>query len=219
MKMNLDEVEVRILGSMIEKELTTPENYPLSLNTLTSACNQKSNRDPVMSLTEDEVVRGLDRLGARGLARLTATGGRVARYRHSAADQLELTPPCLAVLAELLLRGPQTVGELRIRAERMAPLPDLAAVEAILAELQRHTPPLVACLPRQPGRKEQRYAHLLAGRPQLPADEPATSPEPARLRVAAQNERIARLDEEVAALRTEVADLRRAIVELMARFE
>ncbi|HEY6872423.1 MAG TPA: YceH family protein [Geobacteraceae bacterium] len=219
MKMNLDQMEVRILGSLIEKELTTPENYPLSLNTLTSACNQKSNRDPAMSLSEDDVVRGLDRLGGRGLARLTATGGRVARYRHSLADQLGLTPPSLAVLGELMLRGPQTVGELRSRAERMVPLPDLLTVEAILAELQGHAPPLVTRLPRQPGRKEQRYAQLFAGEPQLPADVPATHPEPARLRVMEEDERIAKLDGEVAALRMEITALRRMLDELKVLFE
>jgi uncharacterized protein YceH (UPF0502 family) len=219
MKMNLDEVEVRILGSLIEKEMTTPESYPLSLNALTSACNQKSNRDPAMSLAEEEVVRGLDRLGSRGMARLTTTGGRVARYRHSLAEMLGLSPSCMAVLAELLLRGPQTPGELRIRAERMAPLPDLAAVETVLAELQGYAPRLVTILPRQPGRKEQRYAHLLSGEPQLSADEPTPAPEPARLRVAAGNERITRLNAEITTLRTEVADLRRMLAELKAQFE
>ena len=217
MKMNLDEVEVRILGSLIEKELTTPENYPLSLNALTSACNQKSNRAPLMTLVEEDVVRGLDRLGSRGLARLTAAGGRVAKYRHSLADNLGLTPPALAVLCELMVRGPQTAGELRGRAERMTPLAGIAAVEEILTELMAFGPPLVTRLLRQP-RKEQRYAHLFAGAPQLPVEEPVPSPEPARRRVLAEDERLARLDAEVSSLREEIALLRQTFEELKSRF-
>ena len=219
MKLNLDEVEACILGSLIEKEMTTPEQYPLSLNALTSACNQKSNRDPAMSLGEEDVIRGLDRLGSRGMARLTTTGGRVARYRHSLADMLGISPSCLAVLAELLLRGPQTPGELRIRAERMTPLPDLAAVETALAELQGYAPRLVTVLPRQPGRREQRYAHLLSGEPCLPADEPAPPPERTRQRAPAENDRMERLGGDISALRAEIAELRCLLAELKANFE
>jgi uncharacterized protein len=168
MRMNLDELELRILGSLMEKELTTPENYPLSLNALLSACNQKSNRNPVMALNEAELTRGLESLGGRGLARLTTTGGRVARYRHSVAEKLGLSGPPRALLAELMLRGPQTAAELRGRADRMAQFADLASVEAALGELQQCGPPLVAKLPRQAGLKEERYAQLLAGIPELP---------------------------------------------------
>src|SRR5512138_1102734 len=122
----LNDVEVRILGCLIEKELTTPEYYPLTLNALTNACNQKSNRDPVLSLVEDEVVRALDRLKFKGLARLSAEGGRVPKYCHSLSERFRFAASELSVLAELLLRGPQTVGELRGRAERMCPFADLA---------------------------------------------------------------------------------------------
>ena len=219
MKMNLSEVEIRILGSLIEKEMTTPENYPLSLNALTNACNQKSNRAPLMDLSEADVVRGLDKLGSRGLARLTAVGVRVAKYRHSLGDSLHLAPLALAVLAELMLRGPQTAGELRNRAERMTPLADIAAVEEILGALMEFGPPLVTRLPRQTGHKEQRYAQLFAGEPELPADTPAPPPGPARQRVMAGNERLDRLDGEVSTLRTEIAALRRTIEELRALFE
>ena len=219
MKMNLDEVEIRIIGCLIEKELTTPENYPLSLNALTNACNQKSNRAPLMNLEEADVVRGLASLGSRGLARLTATGGRVAKYRHSLGDNLHLAPPKLAVLAELMLRGPQTAGELRNRAERMVPLAGIAAVEDILGKLMGFAPPLVVRLPRRPGHKEERYAQLFAGEPQLPADEPALSPEPARQRVTDEDERLARLDEEVSALRAEINALRSTIEEFRSLFE
>ena len=219
MKMNLSEVEIRILGCLIEKEMTTPENYPLSLNALTNACNQKSNRAPIMNLEEADVVRGLDKLGSRGLARHTAVGGRVGKYRHSFSENLHLAPPAQALLAELMLRGPQTAGELRNRAERMTTLADIPTVEEILGGLMEFGPPLVILLPRQQGRKEQRYAQLFAGEPDLPADEPAPLHEPARQRVMAGNERLARLDGEISALRAEIADLRCMIDEFRAKFE
>ena len=220
MRMNLDEVEVRILGCLVEKELTTPENYPLSLNGLTSACNQKSNRAPLMILVEADVVCGLDKLGSRGLARhTTAVGGWVAKYRHSLDDSLHLAPPALAVLAELMLRGPQTAGELRNRAERMTSLADIATVEEILGALMEFGPPLVTRLPRQPGHKEQRYAQLFAGEPVLPDDAPAPLPEPPRQGVTAENERLLRLEEEVSALHAEIADMRCTIEELRELFK
>jgi len=220
MKMNLTEVEIRILGCLVEKELTTPENYPLSLNSLTTACNQKSNRAPLIEFVEADVVRGLDKLGSRGLARHTAVCGRVAKYRHSLDDSLHLAPPALAVLAELMLRGPQTAGELRNRAERMTPLADIASVEEILGALMEFGPPLVTRLPRQHGHKEQRYAQLFAGEPVLPPDDaPALLPEPARQRVMAKNERLDRLDEEVSALRAEIAAMRCTIEELRELFK
>ena len=217
MKMNLEEPEIRVLGCLMEKELTTPEYYPLSLNALVSACNQKSNRDPVLTMTEADVQRHLEALGSRGLARLTTTGGRVAKYCHSVADKLKLAPAARAVLAELMLRGPQTAGELRNRAERMAGLSDLAAVEAILLELQQCGPPLVARLPRQAGRKDQRYAQLFAGLPDLPeVTEPAVEK-----RVCGQppeNPRLLQLEAGVAVLREEIAHLRQEVEELLATF-
>lgn len=222
MKMNLNELEIRILGSLMEKELTTPENYPLSLNSLVSACNQKSNRDPVMNLGEAEVTSGLQSLGLRGLARLTTTGGRVGKYCHSVTSKLGLDQVTRAVLTELMLRGPQTAGELRNRAERMAEFRELADVEAILLQMLQCAPPMVARLPRQPGRKEQRYAQLFAGGPDLPEEEEAVPEQaPRALRapapVAAQ-ERLATLEAGVGTLRDEVSALRREIEELMALF-
>ena len=209
MDIRLDDIEARVLGCLIEKELTTPEYYPLSLNALTNACNQKSNRDPVMGLEEEEVVAALDALRFRQLAVLSAEGGRVAKYRHILAEKLGLLPAELAVVGELLLRGPQTVGELRTRAERMHPFPDLAAVEETLGELMGRGQPLVTRLARLPGRKEPRYAHMFSGEPAMEEGDPP--PEPARLRVMAGNERIAQLEQEVAALREEVGELRRMI--------
>jgi uncharacterized protein len=215
----LNDIEVRVLGCLIEKELATPEYYPLTLNALTNACNQKSNRDPLLNLAETEVVRALDSLRFKQLALQSAEGGRAPKYRHALMEKLRLDPAELAVLGELLLRGPQTGGELRSRAERMHHFADPAAVEETLRELMERTPPLVTLLPRQPGRKEQRYAHLFAGEP-VPAEEERVLPrETARLRVMADDERIARLEEDVAELRTEVAGLRQAVEAFKAQFE
>lgn len=219
MDMVLNDLEVRVLGCLIEKELATPEYYPLTVNALTNACNQKSNRDPVMTLEEADVVRALDSLRFRQLAITSAEGGRAAKYRHILAEKLRLSPAELALLAELLLRGPQTVGELRTRAERMHPFPDLAGVEEALEELMARNPPLVTRLPRQPGRKEQRHAHLFSGEPEVPVGERVPEPEAARLKVMAENERLGKLEQEIAFLREEVAGLRRLVEEFKAQFE
>lgn len=213
-----NETEVRVLGCLIEKELATPEYYPLTLNALTSACNQKSNRDPVMQLEETEVVRALDALRFKQLVLLSAEGGRVPKYRHILTEKLRLSPAELALLCELMVRGPQTAGELRGRAERMHPFAGPDAIEETLEELLARTPPLIARLPRQPGRKEVRYAHLFAGEPEV-AREEQVPPEAARLRVMAENERLEKLEEEVALLRAEVAGLRRLVEEFKAQFE
>ena len=215
----LNETEARVLGSLIEKELTTPEYYPLSLNALTNACNQKSNRDPVMALEEEEVVRALDALRFKQLVVLSADGGRVPKYRHILAEKMRLVPAELAVTCELLVRGPQTVGELRTRSERMHPFPDLAAVEEVLRELMEREQPIVTRLARQPGRKESRYGHLFSGEPEAIPEDVSAPPETARLRVMAENERITQLEGEVASLRNEVAELRRMVEEFKAQFE
>jgi uncharacterized protein len=222
MRLNLNPVEVRVLGALMEKELTTPENYPLSLNSLLAACNQKSNRDPVLNLTEADLTRGLEALGARGLARLTTTGGRVGRYCHSVGDKLGLSAAARAVLAELMLRGPQTLGELRIRCERMAEFPDLGAVQDAISVLQNFGPALAVKLPREQGRKEQRYTHLLAGMPEiteapdslegLETEERVERPVPER---SSGKERISRLEEEVASVREEISALRREVEEFI----
>jgi hypothetical protein len=215
----LNEIEVRILGCLIEKELTTPEYYPLTLNALTNACNQKSNRDPAMALEDADVVRGLDSLKFKQLVVVSSDGGRVPKYRHILAERLRLVPEELALICELLVRGPQTVGELRTRAERMHTFPDLAAVEEVLEELMRREHPLVTRLARLPGRKEARYAHLFAGQPEVTAEESTPSPEAARLRVMAGDERLAKLEEEVATLKSEMAGLRQMVAEFKAQFE
>jgi uncharacterized protein YceH (UPF0502 family) len=219
MEMTLNAIEVRVLGCLAEKEMTTPEYYPLSLNALTNACNQKTNREPVMSLDETDIVRALDRLRQLGLATQSAEGSRVPKYGHNLPGKFRLEPEELAVLTELLLRGAQTVGELRARADRMHPFADLAAVEEVLEELMGKEPPLAARLPRQPGRKEHRYTHLLAGEPEVEEAVPVATPEAATLRVRAENERIAALEVEMAALREEFEKLKQEMTEFKAQFE
>ncbi|MBI2354201.1 MAG: YceH family protein [Deltaproteobacteria bacterium] len=219
MEIILNDIEARVLGCLVEKELTTPEYYPLSLNALTNACNQKSNREPAMSLEEEAVVRALDSLRFKQVAVLSADGGRVPKYRHILAERLGLLPAELAVTCELLLRGPQTVGELRARAERMHPFPDAAGVEEVLRELMEREQPLVTRLARQPGRKEPRYAQLFTGEQEPVAEEGAPPPEAARLRVMAGDERIAQLEREMSLLREEVAALRLMVQEFKAQFE
>ncbi len=219
MDIKLNSTEVRVLGSLVEKELTTPEYYPLSLNSLTNACNQKSNRDPVMALTEEEVVRALDSLRFKQLSVISADGGRVPKYRHLLAEKHGLVPAEQSVICELLLRGPQTVGELRTRCERMHPFGDLSAMEEVLKELMERESPFIALMPRQPGRKEGRYAQLFSELPEAGDDYAEKAPEAARQRVMAENERIAKLEEEVTALQVEVANLRQLMEEFKKQFE
>jgi uncharacterized protein len=215
----LDPVEVRVLGSLIEKELTTPEYYPLSLNALVNACNQKSNRDPVMTLDEAQVTRALDSLRFKQFALVSGSGGRVVKYRHALVEKFRYTPAELALICELLVRGPQTVGELRTRGERMHQFSDLAEVESVLGELTDRTPPVVARLPRQPGRKESRYCHLFAGEPDLSAPEFSAAPVAATARGAADDERITKLEEELTGLRQELSELRQLLGEFKKSFE
>ena len=215
----LNDVEVRVLGCLIEKELTTPEYYPLTLNSLTNACNQKSNRDPLMALTEENIVRALDSLRFKQLVVLSADSGRVPKYRHILAEKMGLMPAEQAILCELLVRGPQTVGELRTRGERMHPFGDVTAVDEVLQELMVRETPLITLLPRQPGRKEGRYAQLFSGIPEMSEESPENRPEPARQRVLAENERITKLEEEVTALRGEVTILQQMMAEFKAQFD
>jgi uncharacterized protein YceH (UPF0502 family) len=199
MDMILTCVEARVLGCLVEKELATPEYYPLSLNALVNACNQKSNREPVMSLAETEVVAALERLRPAGLVLHSAESVRVAKYGHNLRGKLQLRDEELAVLCELLLRGPQTAGELRGRGERMYPFAQVAEVESVLQRLMQHAPPLITRLVRQPGRKEPRYAHLLAG---VPAELDLGSsllPESA----SPPDQRIERLEDELRTLRAD----------------
>lgn len=160
----LNEVEVRVLGSLVEKQLTTPEYYPLTLNALTAACNQKSNRDPVMSLDETAILAAIDSLRDKNLVYLFyGSSSRTVKYKHMLPNVFELEPPAVAVIALLFLRGAQTVGELRGRSDRLYPFSSLGEVQETLDELAGRTDPLILRLERQPGQKEVRYAHLLSG--------------------------------------------------------
>lgn len=162
----LSPIQARVLGCLIEKKETTPEQYPLTLNALRTACNQKTSREPITAYTEGEVGRAVRELESLGLAR-EEWGARTARYDHLAGKALNLNSPGLALLATLVLRGPQTLGELRTHAHRLHAFGDLDDVEFALVKLIERDPPLVAALPRQPGQKEGRYAHLLSGAPEV----------------------------------------------------
>ena len=201
----LNPESARVLGCLIEKEITTPEYYPLSLNALINACNQKSNRDPVMTLDEDAVRVALRNLTDKGLARHASSEGRVPKYEHDVNNALQLSRREVAVLCELLVRGPQTPGELRGRAERMFKFDSLDDVHATLQRLIERNPPLALVLPRQPGTKEARYAHTL-----LPIDvQPAHEAPAPRQPSEGTEARVAKLESEVAELRREIEELRR----------
>ena len=213
----LNDVEVRALGALIEKDITTPEYYPLSLNALTNACNQKNNRDPVVDYGEQAVSRAVDSLRTKRLAfALTGAESRVLKFGHKATDTLALPRPELSVLCVLLLRGPQTLGEIRGRTGRMHEFADLAEVQAVLQTLASRPEPLVTVLPRQAGTKESRYAQLLGGAIATAAiaDE-APAPEP----VDPGADKIAKLEAEVAALRGEVASLQQQFAAFRKQFE
>ena len=217
MNIILSDVEARVLGCLVEKDITTPEYYPLSLNALVHACNQKSNREPPMNLEEDTVRQALRSLGEQMLARSASGDSRVAKYEHRLADTFNFTRPETAILCELLLRGPQTPGELRSRAERMHPFEDLSVVQSTLKHLMEREPPLVKLLPRQPGNKEARYAHLLSG--DVEVRESPQVKEAVISSSAAENARITGLESEVAGLQKEVADLKRQFAEFRKQFE
>lgn len=211
----LTDVDVRVLGSLIEKEQTTPEYYPLSLNALVTACNQSSNRDPVVKYDEGTVSRSIDALRQRGMVRaVKGIDARVSKYSHRIEDVLNLNIQELAILCVLFLRGAQTSGELRTRTERIESFQDLTAVEATLDRLI--TRELVVRLPRQPGQKEVRYAHLLAGEVQAAAQPSMVAPATATSSTA---DRIAALEAAVEHLKTELGDLRAQVVAFRAQFE
>jgi uncharacterized protein YceH (UPF0502 family) len=213
----LSDVEARVLGCLVEKEITTPEYYPLSLNALVNACNQKSNRDPLVHLEEDAVRQALRGLGEQMLARSASGDSRVSKYEHRLADAFNFTRPETAIVCELLLRGPQTPGELRSRAERMHPFEDLSVVQSTLRHLMEREPPLVKLLPRQAGNKEARYVHLLSGDVEVRESQPVR--EAVVSSSAAENTRISELENEIAGLKKEVADLKSQFAEFRKQFE
>jgi uncharacterized protein len=239
MKTELTPLEARIIGCLIEKQITTPDQYPLSLNALVNACNQKSNRDPVMELDEATVQHTVDALSKKHLIlERSGFGSRVPKYQHRFCNTefgtLKLDPQELAIVCELLLRGPQTPGELRSRASRMAPFSDVSEIEAALTRLsEREGGPLVTRLAREPGRREARYAHLFSGdvsgsagehhegtadaHHEVEISQPSAMSSGARTVVSApemsfpashQEQRLTRLEEEVQALRAELSALK-----------
>ena len=212
----LTDVEMRVLGSLIEKEMTTPDHYPLSLNALTNACNQSSNRDPVVQYDEHTVARAVETLRVRALVRaIQQSGSRVTKYRHLAGETLGTIARQTALLSVLMLRGPQTLAELRTRASRLVPFESLEEVETTLDQLITREPAaLVARLPRRPGQKEVRYAHLLSG--EVTFDTPD---QVAVARTPADADRVGALEEALGELRNEVADLRNQLAQFRRQFE
>jgi len=200
-----------VLGSLLEKEITTPEYYPLSLNALLNACNQKSNRDPVVHFDEETVERVLYELRDKGLLlNITGAGSRVPKYGHRLSEKLNLGRREQAILCELMVRGPQTLGELRTRAERMHHFDDIDEVETVLDRM----PELVTKLPRRPGEKEARYTHLLSGTPVT-----ETSPEHSDSVVLPRTDRISALEAEVTQLRRELEELKQQFAGFQKQFE
>lgn len=213
----LSDIEARIVGCLVEKQLTTPEYYPLTLNALTAACNQKSNRDPVMSLGETELLAAVDSLRDKNLVYLYyGTGTRTVKYKHMVPSVYEVDEAGTAVLTVLLLRGPQTIGEIRERTGRLHEFADLNEVQTTLDDLARRDEALIVKLERQPGQKDARYAHLLSGEVDV-----SSLPTPAEKRSGStvDNVRVETLETEVAALKTELAEFKAMFDEFRKQFD
>ncbi len=205
-------VEARVLGALVEKEVTTPDYYPLSLNALMNACNQKSNREPTMDLDEDEIRQALHGLEEKRLGgRARSSDGRVTKYEHWLQEAFNFTRGEIAAICILLLRGPQTLGEIRGRTDRLFHFEELSDVQSTLQKLMDREPPLVKIVPRQPGTKEARYAHLFSG--DVATFEVAAVP--ATAGSAGKDERISVLEENVAALQSDVAEIKQQIEKLL----
>ena len=212
---NLSDTEIRVLGALIEKELSTPDNYPLSLNSLTGACNQSSNREPVMSLDETTVTTAVNSLRRNSLVRsFQSAGSRVPKYRHLLAEDGELSRAELAVLSVLMLRGPQTGAEIRSRASRLVPEEPVDNIDTALESLIARTPAAAARLERQPGQKESRITHLLGGDVSSIAKSNYVEAER-----APRSDRLSVLESQIEKLTGEVADLRAQFAEFRRQLE
>ena len=211
----LSAIEIRIIGSLIEKELTTPEYYPLTLNALKNACNQKNNRNPVVSFDENLIEPVLNKLRDKSLARrVTGSDIRVPKYKQGFTEELNLQPDETAVICELMLRGPQTPGELKGRASRMFNFDSLSQVHEVLQRLLNREQHMVIKLPRQSGMKESRYAHLLSGEPEI------NNPEIRENEIAAaEDDRITKLEEQVLTLRNDFEELKNQFENFRAQLE
>jgi len=211
----LTETEARIVGSLIEKQLTTPEYYPLTLNALVAACNQKTNREPVTNYDEQTVTGALDDLRDKNIVYVFyGSTSRVPKYKHILPDVLELEPSETAVMCVLMLRGPQTIGELRERTGRLYDFRDLNDVNETLESLIKREEPLITRLERAPGQKEARYAHLLCGEVTS-----YTPPERASRGSAANDERVEKLEQEIESLKTELSAFRQEFEDFKKQFE
>ena len=218
MSTTLNEIEVRVLGSLVEKQLTTPEYYPLTLNALTAACNQKSNRDPVMSLGETEIQAAIDRMRDLNLVYLFyGSGSRTVKYKHMLPSVYELDPAGTAVMTVLMLRGPQTIGEIRDRTGRLFEFRDLNEVQAALDELSKRDEPLIVKLERQPGQKEARYAHLLSG--EIDVSKLPVAAERQSGGGSGSNERMEKLEGEVERLSSELTEFKAMFEEFRKQFD
>ncbi len=214
----LTDIEIRVLGSLVEKQVTTPEYYPLSLNALTLACNQKNNRNPVTSYTEDQVAEALETLREKNLSYVFyGSTSRVPKYKHVLPEVMHLSHPEVALLCVLMLRGPQTPGELRGNASRLHEFTGLDEIEQMLNGLIARDEPLVVRLPRQPGQKEVRFAHLLSG--DIDLDSFAEAEHTAVTHKRSSSEQIERLEQKVDALTTEVESLRQQFEQFKKQFE
>ncbi len=210
----LTEIETRILGSLVEKQLTTPEYYPLTMNALVAACNQKSNREPVVSYDEATVERAIERLRGKNLVYIFyGSSSRVPKYKHSLPSVYELEPSETAVICVLMLRGAQTIGEIKERTNRLYEFRDLNDANETLEALMKRDEPLIVKLERQPGQKDARYAHLLCGEPIIPVFTPRPHSS------HAENERIEKLEQELQSLRTEFDSFRQSFEEFKKQFE
>jgi len=220
MNLLLNEVEVRILGCLIEKERTGPDYYPLTLNALTTACNQKSNRNPIVVYDESVVLEGMAGLSEKGLLQ-TVHGAmyRVEKYRHTFQEKYNLSDQQIAILCVLMLRGPQTVGEIKGRSERLFHFQNLEEVDAILQDLMSGENPWTIKLPRQMGRKDPRYMHLLSGEPVLQEEESPTPLKVETLHAKETQKRIINLEEELKELHREFDDLKKAFLDFKSQFD
>lgn len=219
--MELNEIECRVLGSLVEKDITTPDYYPLSLNALVNACNQKNNRDPVMTLDEAAVRQALATLQEKRMAGpASGADSRVAKFEHRLQEVFNFDRREIAIVCVLLLRGAQTPGELRGRTDRMYHFETLEDIVSTLDRLAQRDPPLACMLPRQPGTKESRYMHLFSGEPSgLVAGPPSPAAEASTIPSATASDRVSRLEHDVSQLRQELAEIRQQLAEFRKQFE
>lgn len=215
MNATLNEYELRALGAMVEKHIATPDYYPMTLNALVNACNQKNHRDPVVSYDETIVAKALDNLREKNLAYVFhGSEARAPKYGHLFPKAFDLSEAETPLMCVLILRGPQTSGELRSRTQHLRSFGSLAEVETLLQGLSLRDMPLVVKLPRQPGSRESRFAHLLGGPVEVELSEEPPHPAPSVLQRHSENDKIAKLEEEIASLRMELSDLKQQFAEL-----